>query len=860
MPHLHKKTDITELRERLNALGIETEAVTELPAEIAGRTEEFKPGKKYDPYLEHRTSKKNKNVRYDALAGFDSYISYLSEVLYHTDDIQKLRTLANALRERYASGTVSEEINKLKEELYSPDPDRDLADIERRLSKAYDEAKVNTYFGTYAIWLDEYTNSIAGKQAGFDRAIERTIGRKTLNLGGKLSSIYSAAVIVGNLSSAFNQTVQLPFAIAECGIGNMTRAFIDIMPGNDRLNKVAEFDKKSTFLTGKQGVDYASERGWREKATDAGGAFFEAVDRTVTRLILRAKYFEVLQNNPDMRFDDALFEADRYISAMVGNRMKGAKPVLFNSKNVIVRALTASQLENLNFAEYVTRDVPAKFRAYQKVHGTPATVRKIARELLSALINVFVFNRLAELLYGQTPAPDDVLGIMVDSLGAGWNLTGNDFLLALTDDLLAAMTGERKLGTRERGDFSAANTFEEMTEQIGDDVPILGNTLAMLGITDSKLPIPQIGAIAKAFEGDLSGAAEQIPSDIATWVPFGSQIKKTKRGIQLIANKGMYNKSGKLMFASDMNLWDCIRAVLFGPTANEEYHESFFGGRYLSEEETALWQQMRKAGGKPKESFVALQDVHNAGKAVREADPDAEAYKVKTAKVEQIDNLSLGSKLKALILYSEVATENEKAVMDTLEVTLQVDSDKLYRFMSGFVLEKKIIEKREYLKRDLILSDTEKAAVWYGYFANEDMQDFMDELRRRGSKDADIYKVLAASYSGDGKVSAADRAAAIAGSSLPEAAKEEAMYELISENLHDKYAPVQEAGGNAEEFLAAYAATRGIEADKDKNGNAVHLSKAKKLKKAIDVAVPDTSKKVRRALYRAFGVSESVWY
>lgn len=861
MPRLQKEADVSALRERLNALGIETEEVTELPAEIAGRTETFKPGKKYNPFFEHRTSKENKNVQYDALGGFDSYITYLSEVLYHTDDIQELRTLAGALRERYASGAVSKNIAELKEQLYSPDPDKSFADIEAKLTAAYDEVKLNNYFGTYATWLDDYTNNIAGKQTSFDRAFEYNIGRKTLNLGKRLNNTYSAAVIVGNLSSAFNQTVQLPFALTECGIRNMTRAFVDMLPGSDRLNKTAEFDKKSTFLAGKRGVDYASERAWNEKVTAAGGKFFETVDMAVTRLILRAKYYQVTETNPNIGFDAAIREADRYISAMVGNRMKGAKPVLFNQKNVITRTLAAFQLEQLNFAEYVARDVPAKYRAYYKAHGTHATVRKIARELISALINVFVFNRLAELLYGQTPVAGDALGILVDSLGAGWNLTGNDFLLTLADDLCRTMTGERKLGTKERGDFSTQNALGAFGDEVGDDVPLVNNILAMLGVTNSKLPLPQIKAVTKAASGDFKGAAAQIPSDLATWVPFGSQVKKTARGVKLIADKGMYSSSGKLMFASDMNMWDSIRAVLFGPTANEEYRESFFGGRYLSAEETALWQQMRAAGGKPEESFDALQDVYNAGAAVREADPDAPSAEVKAAKVEKIDNLPLNGRLKALLLYGDVATTNEKAVMDALEVTLQVDHMKVYRFMSGFVLQEKVADKREYLKHDLILTDAEKATVYYHYFANDDAQDFIDELRRRGGRDADIYKVLAASYGlEEEKITSADRATAIADSSLPASAKEEAMYELISDELHDKYTAVQDAGGSVDEFLAAYAATRGITSDKDRAGNTVALSKARKMKKAIDAAVPDAPKKVRRALYSAFGVSKSVWY
>lgn len=900
MPRLQKEADVSALRERLNALGIETEEVTELPAEIAGRTETFKPGKKYNPFFEHRTSKENKNVQYDALGGFDSYITYLSEVLYHTDDIQKLRTLAGALRERYASGAVSKNIAELKEQLYSPDPDKSFADIEAKLTAAYDEVKLNNYFGTYATWLDDYTNNIAGKQSRADREMEALFGRRVLNLGKKLNNIYVSAVISGNISSALKQGVQIPFATIECGRLNMVRALIDMLPGNNRLNKAAEFDKKSVFLAGKRGVDYASELALREKGRALGGYFFEKTDIFVTRLILRAKFFEVIHSNPSISFDEAVREADRYISAMVGNRMKGSKPVLFNAKNVIYRTATVFQLENLNIVEYAIHDIPEKYRQYGKIHGVFRMRVKILRDLLSALVEVFLWNRLSQMILGQTPVPGDMIGILADSLGAGWNLTGNEYLLSLIDDLLDAIAGKRTLGTENRranGKFNGWEALNQAKSDILDDIPIASNVFSMLGWSDGKLALPKLGTPGKVLDdaknGDFNAKKIQgyLFQDAAQWFPGGTQLNKSKRGIELIKNKGMYSSSGKLMFASDMNMWDSIRAVLFGPTANEEYRESFFGGRYLSAEETALWQQMRAAGGKPEESFDALQDVYNAGKTVK--DSYAEKLRIaeeavsedlpkeqkrekeqkyselreeasaasKAAKVEKIDDLPLNGRLKALLLYGDVATTNEKAVMDALEVTLQVDHMKVYRFMSGFVLQEKVADKREYLKHDLILTDAEKATVYYHYFANDDAQDFIDELRRRGGKDADIYKVLAASYGREEeKITSADRATAIADSSLPASAKEEAMYELISDELHDKYTAVQDAGGSVDEFLAAYAATRGITSDKDKAGNTVALSKARKMKKAIDAAVPDTPKKVRRALYSAFGVSKSVWY
>ena len=705
MPRLQKEADVSALRERLNALGIETEEVTELPAEIAGRTETFKPGKKYNPFFEHRTSKENKNVQYDALGGFDSYITYLSEVLYHTDDIQKLRTLAGALRERYASGAVSKNIAELKEQLYSPDPDKSFADIEAKLTAAYDEVKLNNYFGTYATWLDDYTNNIAGKQSRADREMEALFGRRVLNLGKKLNNIYVSAVISGNISSALKQGVQIPFATIECGRLNMVRALIDMLPGNNRLNKAAEFDKKSVFLAGKRGVDYASELALREKGRALGGYFFEKTDIFVTRLILRAKFFEVIHSNPSISFDEAVREADRYISAMVGNRMKGSKPVLFNAKNVIYRTATVFQLENLNIVEYAIHDIPEKYRQYGKIHGVFRMRVKILRDLLSALVEVFLWNRLSQMILGQTPVPGDMIGILADSLGAGWNLTGNEYLLSLIDDLLDAIAGKRTLGTENRranGKFNGWEALNQAKSDILDDIPIASNVSSMLGWSDGKLALPKLGTPGKVLDDAKNGDfnAKKIRGylfqDAAQWFPGGTQLNKSKRGIELIADKGMYSSSGKLMFASDMNLWDSIRAVLFGPTANEEYRESFFGGRYLSAEETALWEQMREAGGKPKESFDALQDVYNAGKTVK--DSYAEKLRIaeeavsedlpkeqkrekkqeyselreeasaasKAAKVEKIDNLPLNGRLKALLLYGDVATTNEKAVMDAL--------------------------------------------------------------------------------------------------------------------------------------------------------------------------------------------------
>ena len=93
------------------------------------------------------------------------------------------------------------------------------AEIERLTGKA-----VNRNLSPYVAALDNYTNIIAGKQTAGDRGMESDLGRRTLNIGEKLEQRFSAAAIIGNVSSAFAQFVQLPMVAAECGNSNLLRA------------------------------------------------------------------------------------------------------------------------------------------------------------------------------------------------------------------------------------------------------------------------------------------------------------------------------------------------------------------------------------------------------------------------------------------------------------------------------------------------------------------------------------------------------------------------------------------------------------------------------------------------------------
>ena len=97
-PHMQSEESLGALTKALQLLG-GTEDVSSLPVDIAGLTQDFKPGKKYDPYFLQRTGVLSS---YDIQAAFDSYLDYLGQVFFRTDDIMRVRALSSYIRENYA--------------------------------------------------------------------------------------------------------------------------------------------------------------------------------------------------------------------------------------------------------------------------------------------------------------------------------------------------------------------------------------------------------------------------------------------------------------------------------------------------------------------------------------------------------------------------------------------------------------------------------------------------------------------------------------------------------------------------------------------------------------------------------------
>lgn len=638
-PHMQSKESRGALDSALKALGLNEDTVT-LPTSIAGLTANFKPNKRWNPYFLHRTSE---TYNFDAAKGFESYVAYMSEVFYHTDDIMTVRALSDYLRRRYSSEEISFDIDRytwLQEKL--PDeqllylqqegklPHGTIADqaeldamIEAELDKLYEDAKNKSTYSNLVVWLDNYANILAGKQTMGDRSTEADFGRKMLNLGNKATRGFGAAKVAGNIATILNQASQLPVIVAEKGVRNTAAAVKDMVTG--QLRK-ADFAMESDYLTSKKGVHFlvTDEKNMYEWALDKVGQAQEFADAMVSTIAVRAAYLEGIQKG--MTHEQAMRYADKYGAAVMGDRSKGAKPVAFNSKSPVMQLVNTFQLEVANSWEHLTQDTAGfDFRMMAKKYGKDKAIKALAGVIVKYLIAAFIMNRLSDEAYGGTPAQFDVLGITSNFVASGYGLSVNDALRTVMDDGWEKLTGERLFGTEnEERSFDGWKAVEAAGGDIANDIPYLQNASALIGWGDNSLPaaIPT-KALDKWINAVKGGKSAQDVAkatfDVGTEViPGGSQIKKTARGIDAMLRGGVYQGYGdqtKLRYPVDnKNIGKWIQAVVFGPNGLSETGRYYAGEeRAIGEKQTTAYQAMIAAGADKEESYRLIRRISQLG-------------------------------------------------------------------------------------------------------------------------------------------------------------------------------------------------------------------------------------------------------
>lgn len=652
-PHMQKAETQNKLSSALKAMGVNID-VTELPTSISGRTADYKPGKRWVGNFLHR---KGSGTDYDISAGYESYVGKIADVFYHTDDIARLRGLERYLRKTYAPEEISNAIDHAQslrnvdnatkraalEDAGVVDSGTELSavkmseELEKYIGSLYDDASKITKYGEFVKYIDNYANLLAGKQSMADRGLEYIAGRTSLNAGNKLVSMFARAQVAGNLSSVLNQSSQLKDIAAEIPAKHITKAIGDICRGTGGKPwnvKNTEMFNSYDLLTGKKGIEYLTAK---DNKADAfvTGLFKPAdiADSLVSALAVQSRYNQLVSEGKSEA--DARAGADRWATSVMASRMKGSRPMIFESKNVVTQMISMFQVEAANSWAHLTQDLPAKVKSIETQYGKGAAQKCVAVTATKGLLSAFLMNRIAEAAYGGTPASFDLLGYAARFISSGMGITVNEGLKRIFEDMAETVFGENIFGGDDDDedknrtfDFDAA--VSDAAYDISNDIPFVRGVSGALGLGDQTLPLANVaeavGGVKNALTaedrsaGQIADAALELGSTLA---PGGRQLQKTYQGAKTMLQGGRtygYGDKKRLQYTVEQTPLKAFQAVAFGNSGLSETRDFYAGdAKGLSVRQTQAVEELHSIGVDRTEAYGIIRKMRGAEKQADKA-------------------------------------------------------------------------------------------------------------------------------------------------------------------------------------------------------------------------------------------------
>lgn len=596
----------------LRGMGIETMA-DELPTSIAGKTEEFRPVRKWQQFRQQR---RGTDTEFDAVKAMDQYITNAAHAIYHTDDIHNLRTLEEAIRYKHSTEGGQAELDAIRQ-------NPELSIDERTAKREEVWERSTTAFPSFPTWLAQYTNNLAGKKSAADRKTEHGFGRGFYRAVSDIETKVASNMVGFNVSTAFTNFIPLAQGKGELRGTSMMRAMKEFL--GEKMQGRTDYRDASTFLTNRQGADKVAKTAG-DKLMDASGVLMGTVDEFTSNVLHRARVMDNVEVH-NMRYEDAMAEADSWTAGLMGDRSLGAMPNIFNEKNFFIKAFTMFQLEVANQYGYLFEDLPhnAKARTTSKAKA----VGYVAGALTQILAASLLYNDLAEEVTGRRPALDPV-GIVNDFVG---QLTGYS-IPSSVDLVRSAMDGgiSKDDFKVEKGDFDEA--AKEAALATANQIPGL-SMLAEGGRLPVTAAIPSPAKLGSGVmagiraiggnpaEGDkkaLSDAGSEL-SKLLTYLVMptgGSQLKKTVTGARDVQAGGRYGldfEGNRVLnyplYTDDGNTARTLQALLFGSTATKpgrEWIESEFTSG-LDPEQTKTYDKVRQTGADQRTVYNLLHDL-----------------------------------------------------------------------------------------------------------------------------------------------------------------------------------------------------------------------------------------------------------
>lgn len=653
-PHMQKAETQNKLSSALKAMGVNID-VTELPTSISGRTADYKPGKRWVGNFLHR---KGSSTDYDISAGYESYVGKIADVFYHTDDIARLRGLERYLRKTYAPEEISNAIDHAQslrnvdnatkraalEDAGVVDGGTELSavkmseELEKYIGSLYDDVSKITKYGEFVKYIDNYANLLAGKQSMADRGLEYIAARTSLNAGNKLVSMFARAQVAGNLSSVLNQSSQLKDIAAEIPAKHITKAIGDICRGTGGKPwnvKNTEMFNSYDLLTGKKGIEYLTAK---DNKADAfvTGLFKPAdiADSLVSALAVQSRYNQLISEGKSEA--DAKTGADRWATSIMASRMKGSRPMIFESKNVVTQMISMFQVEAANSWAHLTQDLPAKVKSIETQYGKGAAQKYVAVTATKGLLSAFLMNRIAEAAYGGTPASFDLLGYAARFVSSGMGITVNEGLKRIFEDMAETVFGENIFGGDDEDDEDKNRTFDfdaavsDAAYDISNDIPFVRGVSGALGLGDQTLPLANVaeavGGVKNALTaedrsaGQIADAALELGSTLA---PGGRQLQKTYQGAKTMLQGGRtygYGDKKRLQYTVEQTPLKAFQALAFGNSGLSETRDFYAGdAKGLSVRQTQAVEELHSIGVDRTEAYGIIRKMRGAEKQADKA-------------------------------------------------------------------------------------------------------------------------------------------------------------------------------------------------------------------------------------------------
>ena len=705
-----------------------TGTVSPLPTTINGLTSRFRPGIRY---FKNANERLGYATAYNAIKGLDLYLDTASDVIFHTEDVQRMRALETQIRYRASDEGIRKQMDAIKaNDALDPDQKQQLID---ELSK-----NGRTRMSHMAAWLTQYTNVLAGKRTDLDRKLEEIIPQKIYNFMRKAQQRVGANMVAANIGSAVTNFIPLTQAWAQTSTVNMMKGMWYTLANYVQADGL---DQQSVFINNRSGYHGLSQSSM-DKASEIAGWVMEKIDGFTTGSIVRARVIENMQRG--MSQQSALEEADQFASGIMADRSKGATPLMYTVRSPIVKMFTQFQLEVNNELSWIFKDMARE----ERKKGVAA----LAKAMFKFLIGAWLYNEAAEAILGRRPALDP-LDMLNDTVG---DVSG--YKVPNTWQAMAEYGVNPKNWDYTTEKKTPEEVWKGFASRVVDELP---NTqlLAMFGLDEwmgldlqgNRIAVisafPNMEKVNKALLSSKEDMATKKkaqvlvdelskPLSYAALPMGGGQARKSLQGIMSVVNGGKYklNNEGEQQLQyptytdrpGDVPL-KLAQGVLFGRTATQEAQDWIENGfKSLSVKETKAYQAITEGGEDQRKTYTFVQAIKNVEKE----------YDKKML----LKSYSISDTAKTAYFYQVFANEDQQKEMDKLDEQGKID------FMKKYLAEAEDNHNRDEL-RDAAVAGTvtqEKAIqrmVANDWAKNEDdaYWKYRERIRKADDKDYKMY-------------------------------------------------------------------------------------------------------------------------